>query len=73
MVQIGDLAATLGQMGSDVGDMINDGLVFLMTHTPSFVEFCVDVAVSVAEDGERSRSIIVPTANFTSRYTSQGE
>ena len=39
MVQIGDLAATLGQMGSDVGDMINHGLVFMMSDIPSFVNF----------------------------------
>ena len=38
-VQIGDLATTLGQYDSDVGDMINEGMKLLMTDVPSFTQF----------------------------------
>ena len=39
LVQIGDLAGTLGKVDSEVSDMINGGLELLMTDVPSFVSF----------------------------------
>ena len=39
MVQIGDLAQKLGDVASEVSDMINGGLELLMTDVPSFVSF----------------------------------
>ena len=39
LVQIGDLAETLGKVDSQVGDMIDAGLQLLMSDVPSFVSF----------------------------------
>ena len=39
LVQMGDLAGTLGKLDSEVGDMINNGLQLLMSDVPSFVNF----------------------------------
>ena len=39
LVQMGDLAGKLGDLESDMGDMINAGLELLMADVPSFVSF----------------------------------
>ena len=39
MIQIGNLAGTLGSIDSEVSDMINGGLELLMSDVPSFISF----------------------------------
>ena len=46
IVQIGDLAGTLGSIDSEVSDMINGSLELLMTDVPSFISFASTVAGS---------------------------